>query len=82
MFRRWGATEIQIFAMESGRWVWTRNKFGYELFEAELPLVQQKYREWLRATTDTGTPPSRISEFPKEFLLSPAVGMLHLFKTL
>jgi len=83
LFRRWGAKEIQVFAMDLGRWVWTRERFRYSIPPFDFGLTQQRYREWQRAT---GVSKIRLatclSDFPKEFLLSPAVGTLPLFKSL
>jgi GNAT superfamily N-acetyltransferase len=82
LFRRWGAKEIQVTAMDDGRWVWTRAKFGYGIPVVDFNLLQQAYKEWQRATNapvihraDT------VADFPRDFLLSGATGFA-LFKRL
>ncbi|MGI0080454.1 MAG: hypothetical protein ACRECH_12620 [Nitrososphaerales archaeon] len=81
-FRSWGAKEVQVFAMEMGRWVWTRPRFGYQVDAFEFKSAQLKYKEWQRAR---GILPvveaSRLSDFPKEFLLN-EVNSLSLYKVL
>ncbi|HET7890449.1 MAG TPA: hypothetical protein VFL34_02950 [Candidatus Sulfotelmatobacter sp.] len=82
LFKRWGATEIQTTAMDDGRWVWTREKFGYRIPVADFQLLQQRYVEWQR---ELGRSEVRradsLADFPKEFLLS-AVNSFPLFKGL
>ncbi len=81
-FRKWGAKEIQVFAMEMGRWVWTRPQFGYNIDTFEFESAQQKYKEWQRAQ---GIFPvilaSRLADFPRDFLLN-ELNSLALFKAL
>ena len=81
-FRSWGAREIQVWAMEMGRWVWTRSKFGYQIDDFQFRSAQEKYKEWQRWQ---GISPvnlaSRLSDFPKDFLLN-EVHCLALFKIL
>lgn len=81
-FRKWGAKEIQVFAMDMGRWVWTRPRFGYQIDAFEFKSAQQKYKEWQRGQ---GISPvvlaSRLSDFPRDFLLS-EVNSLTLYKAL
>jgi GNAT superfamily N-acetyltransferase len=85
LFRRWGAVEVQLCAMESGRWVWTRDKFGYSTTDFEFGALQQKYRDWQRsrgvARTEIANA-ARLSDFPQEFLLSPSPTSLTLYKAL
>jgi GNAT superfamily N-acetyltransferase len=82
LFRRWGATEIQVTAMDDGRWVWTREKFGYSIPAADFQLLQQRYIEWQRETSRVAiVRAATMSEFPKEFLLSTATAFA-LFKSL
>ena len=81
LFRRWGAKEIQVVAMEFGRWVWTRGRFGYNI--ADFGFYQQKYRDWQRARGVAQVKQAkRLSDFPRDFLLSSAVSTLPLFKSL
>jgi|SRR5579863_5748264 len=81
-FRRWGAKEIQIFATDKGRWVWTRPRFGYQIDDLEFKSTQQKYKEWQRGR---GIFPVvlalRLSDFPSDFLLN-EVSTLMLYKGL
>lgn len=85
LFRQWGAAEVQLCAMEFGRWVWTREKFGYNTTAFEFGALQQKYRDWQRSR---GVPVTkivkaeRLSDFPQDFLLSPSPSSLTLFKRL
>jgi len=83
LFRGWGAQEIQTPAMEQGRWVWTRAKFGYSIPPFDFGTLQQSYQDWQRSER-IGSPvrASSLSDFPKEFLLSSAVGTIQLFKSL
>jgi len=83
LFRGWGAQEIQMPAMELGRWVWTRAKFGYSIPQFDFDALQQRYRDWQRSE-GTGRPvkAARLSDFPREFLLSSAVSTIQLFKSL
>src|SRR3990170_1903460 len=46
VFHAWGAREVQTCAMDDGRWVWTRPRFGYEIPRDEFELLQEKYKEW------------------------------------
>jgi GNAT superfamily N-acetyltransferase len=82
-FRRWGAKEIHVWAMEMGRWVWTRPRFGYQISDFEFESTQQKYIEWQRAQ---GRFPivkaPRVSDFPRDFLLGDQVSLLTLYKVL
>jgi len=83
LFRRWGAKEIHVFAMDLGRWIWTREKFRYSIPPFDFGLMQQRYREWQRAMGVSNIRVATcLSDFPKEFLLSSAVGTLPLFKSL
>jgi len=85
LFKKWGAAEIQLCAMDFGRWVWTRDKFGYSILPLEFAALQQRYRDWQRSR---GAPSAgilsadRLSDFPQEFLLSPLPASLTLFKRL
>jgi GNAT superfamily N-acetyltransferase len=83
LFRRWGAKQIHVTAMDEGRWAWTREKFGYTLPSFDLNLLKQRYIEWQR---ENGLAPiihaGALSEFPKEFLLSAATHSLPLYKDL
>jgi GNAT superfamily N-acetyltransferase len=83
LFRGWGAQEIQTPAMEQGRWVWTRDKFGYSIPAFDFDTLQQSYRDWQRIEK-IGPPvrASRLSDFPRAFLLSSAVSTIQLFKRL
>lgn len=83
LFRSWGAQEIQTPAMEQGRWVWTRDKFGYSVPPFDFDTLQQRYLDWQRSER-AGRPvrASSLSDFPKEFLLSSAVSTIQLFKSL
>lgn len=82
LFRRWGAAEIQVTAMEDGRWVWTRPQFGYAIRAEDFLLLQQRYTEWQR---ERGALEVRratnLVDFPRDFLLS-TPNSLALFKTL
>jgi GNAT superfamily N-acetyltransferase len=82
LFRRWGAKEIQVTAMDDGRWVWTREKFGYRIPIDEFEFLQQRYSEWQRETGVTDVERAvALADFPKEFLLS-AARSLSLYKDL
>jgi GNAT superfamily N-acetyltransferase len=82
LFRRWGAREIQVTAMEDGRWVWTRPKFGYSIPIVDFQLHQQRYIEWQRETgVATVVRAAALADFPREFLLS-ATSSLLLYKEL
>jgi GNAT superfamily N-acetyltransferase len=83
LFRGWGAQEVQTPAMEAGRWVWTRSKFGYSTPEFDFGTLQQSYQDWQRSE-NIGSPvrASNLSDFPREFLLSSAVSTIQLFKKL
>lgn len=71
LFRNWGAAEIQVTAMEDGRWVWTRPKYGYSIRADDFRLLQQRYTEWQR---ENGLAQIRraanLADFPRDFLLS------------
>jgi GNAT superfamily N-acetyltransferase len=83
LFRGWGAQEIQMPAMELGRWVWTRAKFGYSIPQFDFDTLQQSYRDWQRSEgTGQSARASSLSDFPREFLLSSAVSTIQLFKSL
>lgn len=83
LFRGWGAQEVQTPAMELGRWVWTRSKFGYSIPEFDFGALQQSYRDWQRSEKiESPVRASSLSDFPKEFLLSSAVSTIQLFKNL
>jgi GNAT superfamily N-acetyltransferase len=82
-FQSWGAKEIQVVAMEMGRWVWTRAHFGYQIPKFDFESAQQKYKEWQRARGIS--PVARavgLSDFPRDFLLGDEIGSLTLYKTL
>jgi len=82
LFRRWGAREIQVTAMDDGRWVWTREKFGYSIPVADFDLLQQRYVEWQRERGAVDINRARVlSDFPKDFLLS-ATSSVPLYKDL
>jgi GNAT superfamily N-acetyltransferase len=83
LFRAWGAREIHTPAMEAGRWVWTRAKFGYSIPQFDFDALQQSYRDWQRSER-TGDPvrAASLADFPREFLLSSAVSTIQLFKSL
>lgn len=82
-FRAWGAEEIQVAAMEMGRWVWTRPRFGYQIATLEFESMQEKYKEWQRAQRIFPVVrAARLSDFPREFLLGDEVGSLPLYKEL
>jgi GNAT superfamily N-acetyltransferase len=83
LFRGWGAQEIQTPAMEQGRWVWTRAKFGYSIPQFDFDALQQRYRDWQRSKK-AGQPvrAASLSDFPRDFLLSSAVKTIQLFKSL
>jgi len=83
LFRRWGAVEVQAAAMELGRWVWTRDKFGYSMSDFDFASVKQRFRDWCREQRLEATlEVRRLSDFPREFLLSTAVSTLQLYKRL
>lgn len=83
VFRKWGAREIQVSAMEDGRWVWTRPRFGYQIDSFQFESVQEKYKEWQRRCgSDVVSVGLDISSLPREFLMSDEVGCLNLFKPL
>lgn len=82
VFRSWGADEIQLYAMETGRWVWTRPRFGYSIHESDFHSLQQKYKEWQRKNgVRTIEVAGKLSDFPMDFLLSTQVSTLNLYKT-
>jgi hypothetical protein len=82
LFRRWGAREIQVTAMDDGRWVWTRARFGYSVPVADFQFLQQRYIEWQREASTTAIKRAEtLADFPKEFLLSSASAFA-LFKSL
>jgi GNAT superfamily N-acetyltransferase len=82
LFRRWGAKEIQVTAMDDGRWVWTRRQFGYSMPVADFQLLQQRYIEWQRETSAAAIVRAKtMFDFPRAFLLSAATGFA-LFKSL
>ena len=82
LYRKWGAREIHVLAMDDGLWVWTRPRFGYTITVADLEALKQKHRDWQRRS---GSPQqiqiSRIEDFPRDFFAK-AVGFLPLFKVL
>lgn len=83
VFRNWGAREIHVFAMEAGRWVWTRPRFGYKIDDFEFQSLQQKFKEWQRrigAEQIRGA--QTLADFPRDFLLSGEVNSLNLFERL
>jgi GNAT superfamily N-acetyltransferase len=85
LFRMWGASEVQLCAMDFGRWVWTREKFGYSIRAFELAALQQKYRDWQRSRGIAAAELVRaehLADFPQDFLLSPLPASLTLFKRL
>lgn len=82
LFRNWGAAEIQVTAMEDGRWVWTRPKFRYSIRPEDFSLLQQRYTEWQRQNrAGRITRAASLADFPRDFLLS-APSSLPLFKVL
>ena len=83
VFRRWGAIEVQTDAMYSGRWVWTRPRFGYSLQQFQFDSLQQQYKDWQRSRGKSSILSAKnLSEFPRDFLLSSEVNSLGLFKSL
>jgi hypothetical protein len=83
VFKLWGAREIHVLAMDSGRWVWTRPQFGYKLTESDFEALKQKYRDWQR---ERGMMPplkqvQQLHEFPRNFLET-GISCLSLFKVL
>jgi GNAT superfamily N-acetyltransferase len=83
LFRRWGAEEIQVTAMDDGRWVWTRQRFGYSIPDLDFQLLQQRYIEWQREADRNAAirRANTMADFPREFLLSAATAF-QLFKRL
>lgn len=83
VFREWGAREIQVLAMDTGRWVWTRPQFGYRIDPFEFHSLREKYKEWQRASGAQSIDlAADLSAFPQDFLLADEVLFLNLFKTL
>ena len=83
LFLRPPAKEIQVLAMDDGRWVWTRPKYGYKLHDLELHSMKQKYKEWQRRQgIDPPHDATRAADFSKDFLTSDAVNSLTLYETL
>lgn len=82
-FRRWGAREVQTDAMYVGRWVWTRPQFGYRTDEFVFQTLQQQYRDWQRSRGSISIHQAqKLSDLPRDFLLSNEVNSLSLFKEL
>lgn len=82
IFRMWGARELHVYAMDSGRWVWTRPRFGYQISRVDFELLQEKYKEWQRGRGAAQVVRSPdLASFPREFLLS-EVESLNLYKIL
>jgi len=82
VFRKWGAREIHVLAMEDGLWVWTRPRFGYRITEADFETLKQRHKDWQRAMGYAPTSEiNRLEDFPRNFLET-AVKFLPLFKVL
>lgn len=83
VLRKWGAKEVQVLAMDMGRWVWTRPQFGYSIDPFEFQSVLEKYKEWQRARGSLNTiTVGGLASLPRDFLLADEVQSLTLFKTL
>jgi GNAT superfamily N-acetyltransferase len=81
-FRKWGAREIHVLAMDDGLWVWTRPQFGYTITQGDLQSLKQKHRDWQRARGSTQLVEiSRLDEFPRDFFET-GVSFLSLFKVI
>jgi GNAT superfamily N-acetyltransferase len=82
IFRKWGAREIQLLAMDSGRWIWTRPQFGYQISAFDMHSLLQQFQDWQRrgGIAVTGVP-GTLAELPRDFLET-AVNSLTLFKLL
>jgi GNAT superfamily N-acetyltransferase len=81
-FRKWGAREVQLLAIDDGRWVWARPRYGYTVDVFEFQTLQEKYKEWQRAqgATSIRRAPD-LSALPENFLRT-EVSCLNLFKEL
>ncbi|HTV59604.1 MAG TPA: hypothetical protein VMJ93_12105 [Verrucomicrobiae bacterium] len=81
-FKKWGAREIQVLAMDKGRWIWTRPKFGYKLGEDDFRATVQRYIDWQRQRgLERPQIPKLLEDFPRDFLET-QVNSLALFKVL
>jgi len=80
VFKKWGAREIQLLAMDAGRWVWTRPKFGYQIADFDMHSLRQQYLDWQRSQKMTSILiAASLDDFPRAFLES-AVNSLCLYK--
>jgi hypothetical protein len=81
-YRKWGAREIHVLAMDDGLWVWTRPRFGYRITEADFETLKQKHKDWQRGKGSTQVVEvGRLEDFPRDFFET-AVNFLPLFKVL
>ncbi len=82
VFKKWGASEIQVLAMDDGLWVWTRPQFGYRIAEADFEALKQKHRDWQKGRGLTPIVEAKaLEDFPRDFFET-AVRFLSLFKVL
>ena len=83
LFRLWGAQQVHTDAMDDGRWVWTRPRFGYKAEAFHFESLRQQYKDWQRSQGVTDiVDVDTLADLPSEFLLSEEVNSIALFKDL
>ncbi|MEX1138035.1 MAG: hypothetical protein WEF53_01655 [Bacteroidota bacterium] len=78
LYKKWGAVEIQLVAVQSGRDVW--RKFGFILHCDDINIVEYFFEEWCEETGIKYIPLEDVVKYPREFLLSRKLKQFRLFK--
>jgi hypothetical protein len=82
VFKKWGAREVQVLAMDSGRWIWTLPQFGYKIAEFDMHNLRQQFVDWQRFQGRSNIKRANtLGDFPRDFLET-AVNSVSLFKVL
>jgi len=80
LYRKWGAQEIHLHAVEDGRITW-RN-LGFVLDCNDVGHVEYLYKEWCRENNKMYIEAKDIKKYPETFLLSGLVKGFDIYKEL
>lgn len=67
LFRKWGASEIQLTAAEAGRIVW--RKFDYRIIHSDFLRLKTHYESWCKERGLSADSINSDLQFPEDFLM-------------
>lgn len=78
LYRKWGAKEIQLNAVRSGRVVWKKRGFVLDCMHAGF--VDTQYKFWCEKNNLEYLEKTDINDYPEEFLVSDLIVAFKMYK--